>query len=221
MAGISTQSFLKVRDIKDGVLILDNGDLRGILQVSPVNFALKSEDDQMALMYGFQVFLNSLDFFCQIVVQSRAMNISMYLDFVKQLEENQPNELLRTMTSSYGEFVKELVRGENVMAKKFYLVVPYSPHEAGIDLTAQKSFWAWLIGKKADAVKRLKEEYFEKCRAGLLQRMELAAMGMKRCQLDVFPLSTEEAVAMLWQLHHPTEAETGYAPETAPELLHQ
>lgn len=215
----STQSFLKVRDIKDGVLILDNGDLRGILEVSPVNFALKSEEDQMALMYGFQIFVNSLDFFCQIVIQSRAMNISAYIDRIHQLEENQPNELLKTMTSSYGEFIKELVKGENVMAKKFYLVVPYSPREAGIDLSQQKSFWAWLMGKKSDAVKQLKEKYFEKCRAGLMQRVELATLGMKRCQLEAFPLSTEEAAAMLWQLHHPSEAETGYAPQTAPELL--
>jgi len=215
----STQSFLKVKDVKDGVLILDNGDLRGVIQVSPVNFALKSEDDQMALMYGFQVFLNSLDFFCQIVIQSRPMNITAYLDRIKQLQEGQSNELLKTMTSSYHEFIKELVKGESVMAKKFYLVIPYSPTEAGIDVTVEKSFWAWLMGKKANAVKQLEEQYFEKCRVSLLQRMELAILGMKRCQLDAFALSTEEAVALLWQLHHPTEAETGYAPETAPELL--
>lgn len=215
----STQSFLKVRDVKDGIIILNNGDMRGILQVSPVNFALKSEDDQMALLYGFQVFANSLDFFCQIVVQSRPMNITAYLDRIRQLEESQTNELLKTMTSSYGEFIRELVRSEIVMAKKFYLIIPYSPKEAGIDVATQKGFWNWLWGAKTDAVKQLKEKYFEQCRANLLQRMELAAMGMRRCQLDAFPLSTEEVVAMLWQLHHPTEAETGYAPETAPELL--
>src|SRR5882672_287940 len=143
MAEASTQSFLKVKDVKDGVLILDNGDLRAVLQVSPVNFALKSEEDQLGLMYGFQTFLNSLDFFCQIVVQSRNMNISAYLEYIKELEENQSNELLKTMTSSYGEFIKELVVGERIMAKKFYLVVPYSPREGGFDLLAHKSFWGW------------------------------------------------------------------------------
>ena len=81
----ATQAFLEIQDIREGVLILKNTGIRGILMVSSINFALKSEEEQTAIIYAFQSFLNSLDFFCQIVVQSRNINITPYLDSLKDL----------------------------------------------------------------------------------------------------------------------------------------
>ena len=89
----ATQQFLEIKDIKEGVLLLKNNSIRGVLMLSSINFALKSEEEQTAIIYGFQSFLNSLDFFCQIVVQSRKINITPYLDGLKDLEDHQTNEL--------------------------------------------------------------------------------------------------------------------------------
>ena len=94
--------------------------------VSSINFALKSEEEQTAIVYAFQSFLNSLDFFCQIVVQSRNINITPYLDSLKDLEERQTNELMRKQTASYREFIKNMVVGDVVMTKNFYVVIPYN-----------------------------------------------------------------------------------------------
>ena len=110
----TTQQFLRIKDIKDDILILDDNNIRGILKVSSINFALKSNQTQDAIIYSFQSFLNSLDFFCQIVIQSRKINITPYLESIKSLEEHQTNELLRTQISSYGEFIKEIVKGETL-----------------------------------------------------------------------------------------------------------
>src|SRR3989344_4134829 len=101
----ATQDFLEFQDIKDGVVILKNNDLRGILNVSPVNFVLRSDEDQSAIIYGFQSFLNSLDFPCQIIIHSRKINITSYLDNLKDLEEQQTSELLKLQTTSYIEFI--------------------------------------------------------------------------------------------------------------------
>jgi len=214
----STQEFLKIKEIKEGVLILDNGDVRGVLSVSSVNFALKSAETQQAIIYAFQSFLNSLDFFCQIIVQSRKINVTPYLESVKNLEENQTNELLRTQIASYGEFIKELVKGENVTTKNFYVIVPYTLIEIiGMGTTLKQSIFSGIFGKsKAQSIKG---EDFEKCKNQLWQRMEFVASGLRRCDLEAIPLATEELIELFWKIHHPSEAENGYSPQIAPELL--
>lgn len=216
----TTQEFLKVKNIRDGVLILENNDIRGILQVSSLNFALKSEETQMAIIYGFQSFLNSLDFSCQIVVRSRNINITPYLESIRSLEESQTNELLKTQISSYGEFIKELVKEENIMTKSFYLVVPYALIAAlGVGSTVKKSLFSHFLSRKENKDIEMKDDDFEKCKSQLWQRMEFLALGLKRCGLDVIPLTSQELIELFWAIHHPSEAETGYSPEIAPELL--
>ncbi len=216
----ATQQFLEIEDIREGVLILKNSQIRGILMVSSMNFALKSTDEQSAIIYAYQSFLNSLDFSCQIVVQSRNINITPYLDTIKRLEENQTNELLRVQTASYAEFIKGLVKGDSIMTKNFYVVVPYTLSEIlGVGAAVKQSSLFKFFGKKDEKKQQLNEEDFEKCKNQLWQRMEFLAMGLKRCGLDVIPLTTPELIELFWAIHHPDQAEIGYYPEILPELL--
>lgn len=203
----ATQDFLEIQDIKEGVLLLPNGGIRGVLMVSSLNFALKSAEEQSSTIYAFQSFLNSLDFTCQILVQSRNVNITPYLDSIKALEQNQPNELLKAQTAAYHNFIKDLVQGNNIMTKNFYVVVPYALVEA------------LGVGKTFAKVSSLSEEDFQKCKSQLWQRMEFLAAGLKRCGLDIMPLTTAELIELFWAIHHPSEAEVGYYPEILPELL--
>ncbi len=216
----TTQQFLKIKDIREGVLTLEDNNIRGILMVSSINFALKSEQTQSSIIYAFQNFLNSLDFFCQIVVQSRNINITPYLESIKDLEEKQTNELMKTQTSSYAEFIKELVVGENITTKKFYVVVPYTLIEIlGVGHALKQSFFSKLFNGDKKGDNQIKDEDFEKCKNQLWQRMEFVAMGLKRCGLEITPLSTPELIELFWKIHHPSESETGYSPEITPELL--
>jgi len=213
-----TQEFLEIQNIREGVVILKNGGIRGVLMVSSLNFALKSTEEQSSIVFAFQSFLNSLDFSCQIVVQSRRINITPYLDTLKNLEDNQSNELLRAQTASYREFIKELVQGDSIMTKSFYVVVPYTLTEIlGVGAISKQS--NLLFGKKTAGEQQLSDEEFEKCKNQLWQRMEFLAMGLKRCGLEIIPLTTPELIELYWSLHHPSEAENGYSPEILPELL--
>ena len=187
-----------------------------------MNFALKSDDDQNAIIYAFQSFLNSLDFSCQIVIQSRNINITPYLDNIKRLEETQTNELLKAQTASYGEFIKDLVKGDSIMTKSFYVVVPYTLMEILGVGAGMKQFGALNPFSKSDSKEKkqqISDEDFEKCKNQLWQRMEFLAMGLKRCGLDVMPLTTPELIELFWSIHHPDQAEIGYYPEILPELL--
>lgn len=219
MASTSTQDFLEIKDIKEGVIILKNNSIRGILMVSSLNFALKSEEEQSAIIYAYQSFLNSLDFSCQIVIQSRKINITPYLDSLHELEQKQTTDLMRKQTSSYREFIKEMVKGDMVMTKNFYVVVPYELMEifGAKGLTKQFDFLK-NIGQKEET-KEVKDEDFERCKTQLWQRMEFLAMGLRRCGLEAIPLTTPELIELFWSIHHPEQAEIGYYPEILPELL--
>ena len=123
--GNPTQSFLKVSEIRDSTIIMQDGTLRAVLVVSSTNFDLKSEEEQNALIYGYQRFLNSLEHHVQILLQSRKMDIAEYTGKLKGMMERQTNELLRMQTSEYIEFINRLVESANVMNKSFYVIVPY------------------------------------------------------------------------------------------------
>jgi KaiC/GvpD/RAD55 family RecA-like ATPase len=217
MADSATQNFLEVDDIREGVLLLKNNTIRGILMVSSINFALKSEEEQTAIIYAFQSFLNSLDFSCQIVVQSRNINITPYLDSLRDLEEKQTNELLRKQTAAYREFIKNMVVGDVVMTKNFYVVVPYTLVEIFGAGAATKNL-NFLKGQDAHAEK-MSDDQFQRCKTQLWQRMEYLAMGLRRCGLEAVPLTTPELIELFWAIHHPDQAEVGYYPEILPELL--
>ncbi len=217
---LATQDFLEIQSIREGVVILKNGGIRGILMVSSMNFALKSSEEQSSIIHAYQSFLNSLDFSCQIIIQSRNINITPYLDTIKKLEESQTNELLRAQTASYGEFIKNLVQGDSVMTKSFYVIVPYTLIEIlGIGAGLRQTGLFGLFSKKNSKNQPLNDDDFEKCKNQLWQRMEFLAMGLKRCGLDIIPLTTPELIELFWSIHHPSEAEHGYYPEIAPELL--
>lgn len=213
MPRIPTQQFLEIRQIREGVIVLRDKSLRGILMVSSLNFALKSSEEQTAILYQFQEFLNSLDFSCQILVQTRKLNITGYLDRLKDLEEKQENELLKLQTKGYREFIASMVKGGSIMVKNFFVIVPFYPAPLEI-----KKFGGGKKGGATPPALDLTEEAFQRYKNQLWQRMEFVALGLRRCGLQAIPLITPELIELFWKFYHPKEAEFGYYPEIPPEL---
>ena len=207
----STQKFLEIDQIREGVILLRNKAMRGVIMVSSLNFALKSDDEQNAIIYQFQNFLNSLDFSLEIVVQSRRLNITGYLDKLKELEKKQENELLKTQTAGYQKFIRDLIGGGAIMSKSFFVAVPFTLVEVP-GMKATKALF-----KKQPIT--FSEEQFQRCKSQLWQRMEFVALGLRRCGLQCIPLNTSELIELFWSLYHPEEAEVGYYPEIPPELI--
>ncbi|MDP2967321.1 MAG: hypothetical protein Q8N87_02840 [bacterium] len=205
MAEVSTQQFLEIEQIREGILLLKNKSLRGVLMISSLNFALKSADEQQAIIYQFQNFLNSLDFPIEIVVQSRILNITGYLDKLKEIETAQKNELMKIQTAEYRKFISDLVVGRQILSKTFFVTIPFTLIEIP------------KIGIKKEA--DFSEGQFQRAKSQLWQRMEFAALGLRRCGLQCSFLNTLELIELFWSLYHPEEAEVGYYPEIPPEII--
>jgi len=210
MPKTTTQEFLEIEQIRDGIIILRNKGLRSVLMVSSLNFALKSDEEQSAIIYQFQNFLNSLDFSCQVVVQSRRINMTGYLDKLEEIEEKEKNELLKLQVSEYRKFIDEIVKGGTIMQKSFYVIVPFSTLETQKMGEGERRQFQKIIS--------LTEEDFQRAKVQLWQRVEFVALGLRACGLEAVPLNNIELIELFWGLHHPLEAERGYYPDIPPEL---
>jgi len=212
MIGGSSQQFLPIKAIKEGVIIMKDNSLRGVMMASSLNFALREIEEQEAIIHQFQTFLNALDFSCQILAVSRRVNITGYLEKLKELGMQQQNDLLKTQTEEYRKFIEKLVSGGSIMNKNFYLVVPFYLSE----IYGGKTKGGLIHIKGAPA---LTEELFQRCKVQLYQRMEFLTLGLRRCGVWSVALNSEELIELFWSLSHPKEASVGYYPEVPPELI--
>jgi hypothetical protein len=212
MTSPAAQELLPFKEIREGVIILESDALRGILMVSSLNFALKSAEEQGAIVSQFQNFLNSLDFSTQILVQSRRVNLTGYLDKLKDLEKNQTDKLLKIQTADYRKFISRLVKQGTIMNKRFFVIAPYTLAELEISAPIKELFQRKEGAKMSEAV-------FQRARGQLYQRMEFIAIGLRRCSLIAAPLTSSELIELLWSIYHPQSAEVGYYPSIMPELI--
>ncbi len=196
----STQRYVDVDEMRDGVMVLKSGALRAVLLVSSINFDLKSSQEQDAIIAQYQAFLNSLDFPVQIVIQSRRFNIGPYINQLTDVEKQQENELLRFQIGEYKNFIKNLSEVSNIMSKFFYIVVPFSPVE-----DKQGGFFAKMFGifRPRQAV-GMKGELFETYKSQLLQRVDHIATSLSGAGLKVTQLNTEEAIELLYNSYNPS-----------------
>jgi len=196
----STQEFVPVSEVRDGVIVMKDSSLRAILLASSINFALKSEDEQTAFIVQFQNFLNSLDFSVQIFVQSRMLDIRPYIATLEAAYKEQLDDLMRVQIREYIEFIKSFTEAANIMTKNFFLVVPYSQPA----LTKTGGALSLLqLGKKGTASEANKS--FEEQVSQLEQRIAIVQQGLVRTGVRTVQLGTEEAIELLYKMFNPGE----------------
>jgi type IV secretory pathway VirB4 component len=200
-----SQDFVSIRDIRDNVVIQKNGQMVMILLASSINFALKSYDEQQAILQQFQSFLNTIDFSLQVHMQSRRLNIEPYLSVLAQLENKQDNDLMRIQLREYVAFIRSFTVDVDVMSKNFFVVVPYTP---GVALGKGLGI---LPGKKGGVA--LTDNSFEEHRTQLEQRVALVTEGLARVGVRSILLGKDELVELFYHIYNPSDP-TGAAPLT-------
>src|SRR3989344_5103127 len=125
-ASKATQEFVPIKEIRDGIVVLKDGSMRAVLLASSVNFALKSADEQQAIILQFQNFLNSLAFSIQICIQSRELDIRPYIALLEGRYKSEVSDLMKIQIREYIKFVKSFVEQTNIMTKTFFVVIPFS-----------------------------------------------------------------------------------------------
>ena len=201
--GPATQRYLDIAEIRDDMVIMKDGTVRGVFLVSSINFSLKSHDEQQAIIQAYMSFLNGIEYPVQIVVQSRKMNIDIYIVEMHEQLKNQTNELLKAQMQEYIAFIAQLVELGEIMTKRFYFVIPYDP------ITNKRRGFFVRMGEVMSPARlmKLKKSQYDDRKHELDQRMSLIAGSLNSMSLAVARLDTQGLIEMYYAVYNPEVAE--------------
>ncbi len=197
----TTQKQINIADIKDGIILTKTGSLKAVIEVQPINFALASEQDQQALVGGYQNFINSLSFPIQILVQSRRLDLFPYLSQLEKTVQEIDSDLLRLHGSEYIEFLRRLTQLANIMQKRFFVVISYNPAPVKkISLAGQ------IFGFGQTKTLTFKPAEFAKWRQLLQERIEVVKSGLAPLGIGSSLLKTQQTIELFYSTFNPEEA---------------
>jgi len=197
----STQEYLEIAEIREGVVIMRDGSFRMVLLVSAVNFALKSEQEQNSIVYQYQNFLNSLNFPIQIVIQSRQTDLGPYLIKLKERLNQETNELIRIQIADYIEFIERLISIANIMDKKFFLAIPLFPPNL-----KKRGLFDKIINPKNPLMVKITDMEFKSFREELLERCNIIMNGLSAMGVRATPLNTQQLIELYYKNYNPMES---------------
>ncbi|MCX6807821.1 MAG: TraC family protein [Patescibacteria group bacterium] len=201
----STQKHLLFGEIKKNTIVMKDGSLRAVLRISSVNFSLKSEDEQNAIIYGYQDFLNSLEFPVQILIRSRKLSIDNYIGNIEKHAQKQQNALLKKQTYEYLEYIRKLIDLADIMKKNFYLVVTYDPPQVTGKTFIQKFLESLRPGDNMEEL-RNRWKNFEASRKALQRRVVACKSALANCRLQSEQLTTQELIELFYEFYNPLTA---------------
>ena len=204
---LPAQDFVPIKEVRDGIIVLKDGGMRAILLASSINFALKSAEEQQAILFQFQGFLNSLDFSAQIFVQSRKLDIRPYIATLEERSKAETGDLLKIQIREYIQFVKTFTESANIMTKSFFVVVPFAPF--ALENAGKSSLIPEFLRPKKGKKEATEEkaEEFEEHRGQLEQRVSVVEQGLVRCGVRIVQLGTEEVIELFYKLFNPGDTE--------------
>ncbi|HSW66021.1 MAG TPA: hypothetical protein VLI54_02700 [Bacillota bacterium] len=205
----STQNTLLIAEIRDGIVIMNDGSFRSVVMVKSVNFDLMSPQEQEAVEYSYQGFLNSLYFPVQIFIRSQKVDLQPYIEKLDKIRTEHDNMLLAMLMEDYISYIDQLSQQTNIMDKKFYIVIPYFPHvDVQKALTQSKNFFTGFMGlfnnKEQHVV--INEAELEKAKTELRNRVQSVLQGLLQCGIQGLPLDTQELIELFYDTYNPDTA---------------
>ncbi len=206
----STQNSLQIAEVRDGIVIMNDGSFRSVVMVKAVNFDLMSPQEREAVEYSYQGFLNSLYFPIQITVRSSKVDLGPYIEKLDKIRTEHDNMLLALLMEDYIEFMSQLSQQTNIMDKKFYVVIPYFPAaDLQKTLDASKGLIAGItnmFGNKPTQQVIINEIDLGKAKDELRNRVQAVLGGLMQCGVQGLPLDTQELIELYYDTYNPDTA---------------
>jgi hypothetical protein len=204
----STQNSLQIAEIRDGIVIMNDGSYRAVIRTKAINFDLMSNTEREGVEYSYQGFLNSLYFPIQIFVRSQKVDIKPYIDRLDKIRSEHDNMLLSLLMEDYIDFMSNIASQTNIMDKKFYVVVPYYNELSSQKLKAAgKSFFGNIFGKdNSQKTITVNEAELEKAKIELRNRIQASLSGLAQCGVSGTPLDTQELIELYYSSYNPETA---------------
>lgn len=194
----TTQDFIEILDIKDDIILMKDFSAVTIIELGAVNFWLLSAEDQMSMIYTYGSLLNSLSFPVEIVILSKMMNISSYVEYLESKIQAQKSDLIKARLHDYREFIKMVVKKNTVMEKRFFFAVPFNPLEMGV------------TGMKAQ--KYGKEYIYNRAKTSLYPKRDHLLRLLAKVGLKPTVLQKQELTELFYNLYNPSATGKQLAP---------
>lgn len=205
----STQNMLQIAEIRDGIVIMNDGSFRSVVMVKSINFDLMSQQEQEAIEYSYQGFLNSLYFPIQIFIRSQKVDLQPYIDKLDKIRTEHENMLLALLMEDYINYIDQLSQQTNIMDKKFYIVIPFFPHvDVQKALSQSKNFINGLVGlfSSKDQHVVINEKDLEAAKTELRNRVQAVLSGLLQAGIQGLPLDTQELIELFYDTYNPDTA---------------
>jgi len=205
----STQNMLQLAEVRDGIVIMNDGSFRSVVMVKSINFDLMSPQEQEAVEYSYQGFLNSLYFPIQIFIRSQKVDLQPYITKLVKIRNEHDNMLLAVLMDDYINYIDQLSMQTNIMDKRFYVVIPFFPTtDVQKALTQSKNFIDGLKGLfvTKDQHVTINEADLEKAKTELRNRVQAVLAGLMQCGIQGLPLDTQELIELYYDTYNPDTA---------------
>ncbi len=206
----STQNALQIAEIRDGIVIMNDGTFRAVVMLKSINFDLMSPQEQEAVEFSYQGFLNSLYFPIQIFVRSSKVDLRPYLEKLDKIRTEHSNMLLAMLMEDYLIYIDQLAQQTNIMDKRFYVVIPYFPGGEVTKklLTESKGFFSGLTSlfSKQETRVVINEAELEAAKNELRNRVQSVLQGLMQCGVQGLPLDTQELIELYYDTYNPDTA---------------
>lgn len=205
----STQNSLQIAEVRDGIVIMNDGSFRSVIMAKSINFDLMSTPEQEAVEYSYQGFLNSLYFPIQIFIRSQKIDLAPYIAKLDKIRTEHDNMLLALLMEDYIGYIGDLSQQTNIMDKKFYVVIPFFPViDAQKALTQSKNFLSGLSGlfNKSEQHVVINEADLENAKTELRNRVQSVLSGLQQCGIQGLPLDTQELIELYYDTYNPDTA---------------
>lgn len=189
----SSRQQIAIKGVRDGVLMLPNNQYRAILHVSSLNFELKSEEEQDAIIDTYESFLNSVGSSLQILIRTREIDMDKYLEELAERLNGETEKVYKKQLQNYDEFIRSLITTNKILTRHFYLIIPYA------------------ASGKAD---------FELIKEQLNLKIDIVAKGMTRLGMHTRELSSLEVLDLFYSFYNPVQAKIQPLTEQALQLIH-
>lgn len=190
---VSSRRQIAINGTRDGILILPNNEYRAILQVSPLNFELRSEEEQDAIIDTYESFLNSVGTNLQILIRTREIDIDKYLEDIARRKDSETVLIYQTQLKNYDEFIRSLITDNKILTRHFYIIVPYKvPGKADFDLASEQ----------------------------MKIKLDITAKGISRLGMHARQLSSLEILDLFYSFYSPTQAKVQPLTEQALQIIH-
>lgn len=203
----STQSLLQLSELRDNMVIMADGSFRAVVTCRSINFDLMSSAEKEGVEYSYQSFLNSLNFPVQIVVRSQRVDIGPYIDRLLDIRRSQDNMLLGVLMDDYIGFIDQLSQEANIMAKSFFVVVPFYPQGDSSNVIEQsKGFFGKLFAKPKNTVTKIDKAAYEKAKEEISNRIQAVMAGLFQIGIHCVQLNTKELGELYYNFYNPDTA---------------